>query len=334
MKSFIQNAIVFAAVSSLVLGGCSSSSPANSASPGGDTKSAGANAEKRLKVVTTFYPMYEFSKQVAGQHADVIGLIPAGAEPHDWEPTAKDMAQIQEASVFVYNGAGVENWVDSALKSINKDKVTVVEASKGIELMEGIAEEEEEGHDHKEDKKDAKEPEKVMDPHVWLDPVLAQKEVQSIEAALEKADPAHKDDYKKNADAYIAKLQELDKSFKEGLANVKRKEFVTQHAAFAYLSKRYGLTQVPIAGLSPEEEPAAAKMAEIVKFAKDHQVKTIFFETLVDPKVAQTVAKEIGAKSSVLNPIEGLTDDDKKNNLDYIGIMKQNLNALKTALNE
>jgi zinc transport system substrate-binding protein len=313
MKSIIQKAIIVTAVSSLVLAGCSSATKSASTSP---------NGEKRVKIVATFYPMFEFSKQVAGGYADVIGLIPAGAEPHDWEPTAKDMTQIQEADLFVYNGAGIEGWVDKALNSVNKVKNSVVEASKGIELMEGIAEE------------DVKDTEKVLDPHVWLDPILAQKEVQFIEAALEKADPAHKDAYKKNADVYIAKLQELDKSFKDGLANVKRKEFVTQHAAFGYMAKRYGLTQVPIAGLSPEEEPSAAKMAEIIKFVKENQVKTIFFETLVAPKVAQTVAKEIGAKTSVLNPIEGLTDDDKKQNMDYIGIMKQNMNALKTVLNE
>jgi zinc transport system substrate-binding protein len=173
-----------------------------------------------------------------------------------------------------------------------------------------------------------------MDPHVWLDPVLAQKEVAAIEAGLEQADPVHKDAYKQNAAAYTAKLQELDQAFKEGLKSVKRKEFVTQHAAFAYLSKRYGLTQIPIAGLSPEEEPSPEKMAEIVKFAKQQGVKTIFFETLVTPKVAQTIASEIGAKTSVLNPIEGLTDEDKAKHLDYIGIMKNNLENLKNVLNE
>ena len=151
---------------------------------------------------------------------------------------------------------------------------------------------------------------------------------------MTQADPANKDDYKKNADAYIGKLKALDEVLQTGLKDVKHKDFVTQHAAFGYLAKEYGLTQVPIAGLSPEQEPAPDKMADIIKFAKENQVKTIFFETLVDPKIAQTVAKEIGAKTDVLNPIEGLTDEDKKNNLDYIGIMKNNLEALKKALNE
>lgn len=300
----------------MLLSGCGEK--AETASTGGGGK---------LSVVTTFYPMYEFSRQIGGEHADVVALIPPGAEPHDWEPSARDMVKIKEADLFVYNGI-VEGWVDDALSSAANDKRIVVEASDGITLMEGLPEEEEEEeHGHEEEGH-------VLDPHVWLDPVLAQKEVASIEAAFEKADPAHMDDYKKNADAYIAKLKELDESFKSGLKDVKRKEFVTQHAAFGYLAKQYGLTQVPIAGLSPEQEPSPDKMADIVKFAKEHQVKTIFFETLVEPKVAKAVADEIGAKTDVLNPLEGLTDEDRKNNLDYIGIMKNNLTALKKALNE
>ncbi|TBL70114.1 zinc ABC transporter substrate-binding protein [Paenibacillus thalictri] len=295
---------------------------------------AQANTAKKLKVVATFYPMVEFSKQVAGDRAEVIGLIPAGAEPHDWEPSAKDMVQLKEADVFVYNGI-VEGWAEKALQSAANDKRLAVEASKGLDLIEGSEDEDEdEDHDHKADHNHEAGHDHALDPHVWLDPALAQKEVAAIQAAFEKADPAGKDEYKKNAEAYIAKLKDLDAAFKKDLSGVKHKEFVTQHAAFGYLAKNYGLTQVPIAGLSPEQEPSPDKMAGIVKFAKEKQVKTIFFETLVDPKIAQTIAKEIGAKTAVLNPLEGLTDEDKKNNLDYIGIMKNNLEALKKALNE
>lgn len=340
MNRWLKKSLFAAVASVVILSGCSTSgnsdhsaaantvSPANSPIP-----SAAADNGKKLKVVATFYPMVEFSRQVAGSHADVIGLIPAGAEPHDWEPAAKDMALLKDADVFVYNGI-VEGWAEQALKSTANDKRIAVEASKGIELMEGLPEEDEDEPKDKEKPEAKHEDEHVLDPHVWLDPVLAQKEVASIEAAMEKADPAHKDDYRKNADAYIAKLKELDEAYKTGLKTVKRKEFVTQHAAFGYLAKEYGLTQIPIAGLSPEQEPSPDKMADIVKFAKEKQMKTIFFETLVDPKIANTIATEIGAKTDVLNPIEGLTDEDKKNNLDYIGIMKNNLEALKKTLNE
>lgn len=310
-KTWVAKSLAFTALSTVLLTGCASKT---------------VSSDGKLNVVTTFYPMYEFTKQVAGDHANVIALIPAGAEPHDWEPSAKDMKKVKEAGVFVYNGI-VEGWAEQALKSAANTKRVVVEASKGIDLMEGLPEEEEEGH------KEA-DGGKILDPHVWLDPILAQKEVETIFNGLAQADPAHKDDYRKNADVFIGKLKSLDESYRTALKGVKQKDFVTQHAAFGYLAKEYGLTQVPIAGLSPEEEPAPGKMADIIKFAKDNQVKTIFFETLVDPKVAQTIAKEINAKTDVLNPIEGLTDEDKKKNLDYIGVMSNNLEALKKALNE
>ncbi|MFM9281026.1 metal ABC transporter substrate-binding protein [Paenibacillus jiagnxiensis] len=323
----------------LVLAGCGSDA-GSTTSGSGNGAGTGADGGK-LNIVTTFYPMYEFSRQVAGDHANVTALVPTGTEPHDWEPSAKDMAQIQDADVFVYNGI-VETWVEDALTSTNNEKRIVVEASSGIELAEGTEDEHEgEDHDHAAETAEHGHAEGnghshdyALDPHVWLSPVLAQKEVEAIEAALIKADPANKADYEANANAYIAKLKELDTAYRNGLTNVKNKELVTQHAAFAYLAKEYGLTQVPISGLSPEQEPSPDQMARIVQFTKEHQVKTIFFETLVDPKVAQTIASEIGAKTAVLNPLEGLTEDEIKNNRDYIIVMQENLKALTSALNE
>ncbi|MGG1640786.1 metal ABC transporter substrate-binding protein [Paenibacillus sp. NRS-1782] len=330
MNTWFKKSFVLSAGLALILSGCGAKSDhtATNTPQTEPNQAQTTDSGKKLKVVTTFYPMYEFTKQVAGDHADVTALIPAGAEPHDWEPSAKDMAQVKDADVFVYNGI-VEGWAEQALSSASSDKRVVVEASKGLNLMEGTAEEEgeahaEEGHSH----------DHVLDPHVWLDPVLAQKEVESIKAGLISADSANKADYEKNADAYIAKLKELDIEFKTGLKDVKRKDFITQHTAFGYLAKQYGLTQVAISGLSPEQEPTPDKLAGIIKFAKENNVKTIFFETLVDPKVAETVATEIGAKTDVLNPLEGLTDEDKQKNLDYLGVMKNNLEALKKALNE
>lgn len=318
MKVWLKTSFALGASLALVISGCGN----------GEEKTA----EGKIKVVTTFYPMYEFSKQVAGDYADVVALIPSGVEPHDWEPSAKDMALLKDADVFVYNGI-VEGWVEDALANVPNDERVVVEASHGISLVEG--EEDEHGHEEEHaDEEGDEEGEHGFDPHVWLSPVLAQHEVSEIQAALEKADPAHKDEYKNNAEAYIAKLKELDQAFKDGLKDARSKEFITQHAAFGYLAMEYGLTQVPIAGLSPEQEPLPEEMAEVVEFAKEHSVTTIFFETLVEPKVAQVVADEIGAKTDVLNPLEGLTEDDLKNNRDYIAVMQQNLEALKKALNE
>jgi zinc transport system substrate-binding protein len=342
MKAWVKRTFLLSVGLVLALAGCSNADKPNEGSD-----------KAQLNVVTTFYPMYEFSRQVAGEYANVVALVPTGVEPHDWEPSAQDMAKIKEADIFVYNG-GVEGWVDDALSSASNDKRIVVEASHGIELMEGVDDghnhghehEGETGHEHEEDHEGEAGHEgeadhgheeghsHVLDPHVWLDPVLAQQQIATIQAAFEQADPQNAANYKKNAEAYIAKLQELDESFRSTLKDAKRKEFVTQHAAFGYLAKRYGLTQVPIAGLSPDQEPAPDRMVEIIDFAKEHQVKTIFFETLVQPKVAQTIANEIGAQTDVLNPLEGLTEEDQKQNLDYIGAMEKNLEALKKALNE
>jgi len=319
MKQWKSWAVVSLAAASLMLAGCGEEA---------QTSEAGGEPGK-MKVVTTFYPMYEFSKQIAGDHADVEVLVPAGTEPHDWEPTAKDIAEINKANVFVYNGAGFEAWVDEVLHGVKADSVKVVEATKGVELMEGGDAHEGHGHEHEQ-----KHEGEVLDPHIWLDPVLVQQEVKNIADALIAADPAHAEDYKKNRDAYLGKLQELHKEYEAALSNVKSKELVTSHTAFAYLAKRYGLMQEPIGGLSPEQEPSAAEMKDIIQFAKEHDVKTIFFETLASPKVAEAVAREIGAKTAVLNPLEGLTEEEKAQGLDYISVMKKNLEELKKALSE
>ena len=342
----------------LLVAGCGSNTASNANTAANSGSAANAPAETstatavpaadKLDIKVSFYPMYEFTKNITLDLADVEVLIPAGIEPHDWEPTAQDMAKISDADVLVYNGAGMEGWAQQVIDSASGSKLITVEASKGLDIMEGTEEEEEEEHAHEEgeaageaehDHDDTEHGEEAhdhggLDPHVWLDPALAVQEVRTIEAALSAASPDHAAAFKANSEVYIAKLQQLDQDFKDGLKDSKRKDFITQHAAFGYLAREYGLTQVPIAGLSPEQEPSAAQMAGIVEFAKEHDVKTIFFETLVSSSVADTIAQEIGARSAVLNPIEGLTDEDTKNNLDYLSIMRQNLEALRAALNE
>lgn len=314
---------------------------------GSKAKEAGADADNppgaasKLKVETSFYPMYEFTSKVAGDLADVHLLVPSGVEPHDWEPTPQDIGTIEQSDLLVYNGAGIEGWVDQVLSGSDNKGLMSVEASKGLDLMQGVEDEDDHEADHEADHGEAHTEEGAhdhdhggLDPHVWLSPKLAIQEVRNIEAGLSEKAPEHKDQFKQNADAYVAQLEQLDQEYIKELTDTKRKDFITQHAAFGYLAKSYGLTQVPIAGLSPEQEPSAAAMANVVKFAKEHQVKTIFFETLVSSQVADTIAKEVGAVSAVLNPIEGLTAEDQTNHMDYIKVMQANLAALKKALNE
>lgn len=305
-----------------------------------------APAQNRLQIEASFYPMYEFASRVAGDLADVHLLIPAGVEPHDWEPTPKDIAYIQQADMLVYNGAGMEGWVEQVLAGVDRHNLSVVEASKGLELMERSEDDEEQeaGHEphnesegHEEAHSHEHDHEHVhgeLDPHVWLSPELAIQEVRRIEKALSEKAPLYQEAFAKNADAYVAELKQLDADFRHALGNAKRKDFITQHAAFGFLAKSYGLTQIPIAGLSPEQEPSAAAMSEVIDFAKEHQVQTIFFETLVSSQVADTIASELGAATAVLNPLEGLSEEDQANHLDYIAVMRLNLQALKKALNE
>ncbi len=348
MKRFKRMLTLLSLSAVLAIAGCGSgnSTAANegsASSEGNQAADISATETAKLQVKTSFYPMYEFTRQVAGDLAEVENLIPPGVEAHDWEPTPQDMAGITEADVLVYNGAGMEGWVDQVLESIQGTGVSAIEASKGIEIMEGTAHSHDHGEegDHSHDEHAHEHAEEGhhhhhggLDPHVWLSPAMAVKQVRNIEAGLAEAAPEHREAFKANADAYVTKLEALDKEFRDGLKDAKRKDFITQHAAFGYLAREYGLTQVPIAGLSPDQEPSAAQMAEVIEFAKEHDVKTIFFETLVSSNVAETIASEIGASTSVLNPIEGLTDEDTAANLDYIAIMRQNLEALQKALNE
>ncbi|MBT2696135.1 zinc ABC transporter substrate-binding protein [Bacillus sp. ISL-40] len=313
MKKLIGTFIIFL----LFLSGCS-----NAVSTKNEKTSEGSN---KLQIVTTFYPMYYFAQKVAGNSANVELLVPNGAEPHDWEPTAKDMAKIQDADMFIYNSRYFESWTEKVLKSINDSNLNVVEASNGIELMDALESEEEE---HNSEHASAK------DPHVWLSPVLAQQEVENIAKALEHADPKNKDQFEKNAADLNSQLTDLDRLYKETIDKAKKKEFVTQHAAFGYLAKQYGLTQIPIAGLSPDVEPTLGKLAALTELTKKDNVKIIYFEELTSSKVAQTLADEIGAKTEVLNPLEGLTKEEQEKGLDYIDVMKKNLEALKLSILE
>ncbi|MDT0000674.1 metal ABC transporter substrate-binding protein [Listeria cossartiae subsp. cayugensis] len=281
--------------------------------------------KSKLKVVTTFYPMYDFTKNVAGDNASIEMLIDAGTEPHDYEPSAKDIAKIEEADVFVYNSEDMETWVPSVLKSLDSKKLTVIDASKGIKLVEGT--EEEHDHDHGEE-----EHHHEHDPHVWLSPVLAQQEVANIQKGLTKADKTNTDTYKKNAENYTDKLKALDNEFKTAFEGAKQRDFVTQHAAFQYLANEYDLHQVAIAGLSPDQEPSPARLAELQKYVKANNITTIYFEEVASPKVAETLAKETGANLEVLSPIEGITDKEQKKGMDYIAYMEQNLQALQKTI--
>lgn len=287
-----------------------------------DVKQSKVENKTGINVVTTFYPMYEFTQKVVGDEGNVSLMITSGVEPHDYEPTAKDIAKLHDADVFVYNNENMETWVPSVLKEVKKQDVNVIKATEKITLMPGS--EEEEAHDY-----DEKEHHHELDPHVWLAPSLAIKEVETIRDELIKAYPDKTEIFTENATSYLNELSDLDNEFHQSLDNATEKHFVTQHAAFGYLAHEYGLTQVPISGLSPDEEPSPKRIAELKTFVKDNQVSYIYFEDNANDKVAKTLSDEAGVKLEVLNTLEGLSNEKQKNGESYVSVMRDNLTALE-----
>lgn len=293
----------------------------------GNKAESGEGVSDEITVMTTFYPMYNFAEQVVGDEGTVELLIPSGTDAHDFEPSAKDIAKISDSDVFVYNSTEFETWAEDILANVDQDKVKVVEASQNIELMAG------DEHDHEEDEDHADHDHShEVDPHVWLDPVLAQKEVEAIRDGLIEKYPDKKEAFEKNAAAYIEKLQELDAEYKEAFAQAENKTFVTQHAAFGYLANQYGLTQESISGISPDQEPSPSRLAQLKEYIDEHNVSVIYFEATASSKVAETLAKETGVELSVLQTLESLTDDEQKDGKDYISVMQENLEALKKSI--
>jgi zinc transport system substrate-binding protein len=264
----------------------------------------------RLAVVATFYPLFEFAQRVGGDRVDVHTLVPSGVEPHDFEPTPQDVVALTNARVVIYNGAGFEPWLEKLLPEVPSTAVKVNTAA-GLSLTR-----EAEG----------------VDPHVWLDPILAGQQVEAIVRGLSEADPDGAERYHTNGTRVVSDLHALNDRFAGTLAACRRHTFITSHAAFGYLARRYGLTQVSISGLSPEGEPSPARLKEIVREARRSGTRVVYYETLVSPRVAEVIAREVGARVAVLNPLEGLTADEQRDGRNYFTVMDENLRALADGL--
>ena len=299
----------------------------------GATGSTTENTESdKLQVVTTFYPMYDFTKQVAQDDAEVSMLLEAGMEVHSFEPSSQMIAEIQDADVFIYNSPEMETWVPDVLASIDTSDMVVICASDAITLLE--YEGEAHAHDHESEEEGANAGHShTVDPHVWLDPVLAQTEVSTIAEGLAEADPDNAEDYLENAGIYNGKLNELDKAYRAAFEGTENRTFVTQHAAFAYLAARYDLNQISVTGLNAEVEPSAAALATLSDYVKANNISHIYFENNASSQTAETLAEEVGVELAVLSPLEGITEEDQKKGSDYISVMLENLEALKKSIN-
>ncbi len=373
--------------------------------------------DTKIKVLASFYPYYEFTRNVAGDAAMVSQYQPSGIEAHDWEPRAQEIQSLKDADVFVYNGLGMEPYVENILSSGEFDNLLFVKASENVELVKpGVihddthagefAEEIEEaieefehghitesktveiigdilhehegdGHDHGSEviesiesvlheiedghvnaadgieeihhivlemegedhgmEKDAHDGhghdhDFEFDPHIWLDPILVKQQVNNIKDGLIMADPQNKEHYEDNAKLYNEKLDALDMKIKSSLSTCNKDTFVPFHNAFTYLADRYDVKVMSLSGLAPDSEASAAEIAEFVDFVKDNDIKIIFAEELVDPRLAEVIADEAGAEVMLFSPIEALSLDEVGTNITYIDKMEKNLDALTVAL--
>jgi zinc transport system substrate-binding protein len=290
---------------------------------GGDDRDAGGEPSARKDVVAGFYPLAWAAERIGRESVEVTNLTPPGAEPHDVELSARDVENVRSADFVLLLGAGFQPALEDAAEEADGRVVDVLD---GLELLEGS----EDGHDEEHGGEEAghaeegeEEHKAGVDPHVWLDPLRFAEIADRIGAEL--AAPAA-------ASALASELRALHESLEEGLADCRRRELVTSHAAFAYFADRYGLEQISIAGLSPEAEPTPRRLEEVVEQVHETGATTIFFETLVSPRIAETVARETGARTAVLNPLEGLTDEEIEEGADYVSVMRDNLATLRAAL--
>lgn len=338
--------ILFLLVGIVLFSGCSKSA---------ETKDAAKDTESKegLKVYASVYPMYDFAKKIAGDKIDVEMVMPQGTEPHGWEPDTKTIKNLENADLFIYNGAGLEDWTDKVIDSLSNKNLKVVEASEGVELIKSSHDHEDEDHDHEgaeenhnheasennhnheaheEDHEHEGHHHGPMDPHVWISPKNAKIEMENIKNALVELDKENADYYESNYQKYAKMLDELDAKYSEKLSPLPNKTIVVSHEAYGYLCKDYGLNQLGIKGVNAETEPDAKKMAEIINYVKENKITTIFTEELIDPKVSKIIADETGCVVKVLSPIEGLSEEQIKNNEDYFSIMEENLENLVGAL--
>lgn len=274
-----------------------------------------ATMDNRISVVTSFYPIYFLASQLGGDLVNVANLTPAGTEPHDYELTAQDIVKIKKSELVFLNGGGLEVWGDDIAKSFKLGKPEIVILGDALINQEINS-----------------ESGTKKDPHIWLSPTFAIKMAEKIATELSRIDPQNKSYYESNLSILKTKLINLDSAYEVGLKNCKRKDFITAHSAFGYLAQTYKLKQVSIAGLSPEEEPSSQQLAEVAKFARENEIRYIFFESLTSPKLSETIAKEVGAQTLVLNPIEGLSQTEINRGKNYLTEMEKNLENLKIAL--
>lgn len=290
---------------------------------------APAPAVKRLTVVTTLFPLYDFARAIAGDKADVTLLLPPGIEPHTFEPKPADVMTVNKADIFVFTNQYMEPWAKSFINGLPAANVTIVDTSKGVTLLKAAPEEEgEEGehgyHHHHHG---------GMDPHIWMDFANGRIMVDNILTGMVAKDPANRDYYTARAAHYKAELKKLDDEYRAGLAGCGKRVFLHGgHYAFGYLARRYGLQYQAASAVNADAEPTPAKLAELVKLMRATGLKYVYSEELLSTRSADTIAKETGATVLLLHGAHNISKDDLAKGVTFIALMKKNLVNLRTGL--
>jgi len=283
------------------------------------------SSQKKLLVVTTLFPLYDFAKRIGKDKVSVTLLLPPGVEAHSYEPTPEDVLKINKAKVFVYTGLYMEPWVEKVLKSIDNKNLVIVDSSRGIEFLEK-KEEDDRDHHHKNVGK--------IDPHIWLDFLNAKTMVDNMLQGFIKADKENSEFYKNNAKMIKKELNNLDEKYKKGLSDCKTRDFYHGgHFAFNYLANRYNLHYVSVyTGISPDEEPQPKRVAQIIRDIKNKKLKYIYYEEFLSPRIAEIISKEAGVTMLKINAGHNVSKEQLERGISFFDIMEENLKQLKVGL--
>lgn len=289
--------------------------------------------KKKLVVVTTLFPLYDFARSVSGEKSEVVLILPPGVEPHHFEPRPTDIAMIENADIFIYTGPFMEPWADRLLKGINRSKLVVVDASAGIRMLKRedlSSDSDEHGHGSGKERK----PSDKTDPHVWLDFSKAGQMVDNIAGGFIEKDPKDKDFYRANAEACRENLRQMDRRYRESLTRCRKHVLVhAGHFAFGYLAKRYGLRYVSAyPGLSLEQEPTPRRLIEITDRVKKQGLRFIFYEEMIEPRVAEAIAGETGASLLPLHAAHNISKAELEKGVTFLSLMEKNLANLRVGL--
>ncbi len=276
---------------------------------------------EKISVVASFYPLFDMASKIGGTRTTVVNLTPPGTDPHEYEPSPRDLAKIENADLFLYNGAGLDPWAEKKKENLIEQKadVMVLDMSSYSTLLENTGDHHQTHHHEK-------------DPHFWLSPLMMKNISEAILGKLIKADPEGEEYYTKNTEEIISLLENLHKKYETGLSRCKLDSVVISHASLGYLAKQYNFNMIAISGISPLEEPSPKKLAEITNLVNEKEIGHIFFETTIPSGLAQTIADETKAETLLFNPVASLTEKDIETGENYFSVMKSNLANLKTAL--